>query len=182
MTNFSFTCAPPSNYMHIYTKEQKTDVTLDFFFQTLKYSVAQTVSSIKKPSSRKKFVWTRSSKLDPIFICSGGSFFRLKVTTSGLHKLSHLSYISYRVIYTQKFTVCFQQTFIPRSKCDYDVCSELSALLCILSCCTKVIGVCFSTIFIPSVKKLPRYLYMSYQLSSVCIITLFTHELLGGIF
>ena len=32
MTNFSITCTPPSNYMHICTKGRKVDVILDLFF------------------------------------------------------------------------------------------------------------------------------------------------------
>ena len=54
MTNFSFTCTPPSNYMHICTKGRKADVILDsFFFQTSKCFVAQTVAPIEKLFSHK---------------------------------------------------------------------------------------------------------------------------------
>lgn len=54
MTNFSFTCTPPSNYMHICTKGRKTDVILDsFFFQISKCFVAQIAAPIEKLSSQK---------------------------------------------------------------------------------------------------------------------------------
>ena len=127
----------------------KADVILDsFFFQTSKCFVAQTVAPNEIPSSHKKIVSMRSSKLDPMLMCSNNFFWD--------QKLPHPGYVSYHVCHTQvivsfteKFSwVCFQQTFIAGSKGDYDVCSELSALLCILSCCGKIIGVCFSTIFI----------------------------------
>lgn len=110
------------------------------------------------------------------------TFFGPKVTTSVLRELSYQLYISYRVIYTKVSGVCFQQTFIPGVRKWLWYLQWVINFVCILPCCTKVIGVSFLIIFILSVKKLPRYLYMSYQLLCVCIIMLFTHELLGCIF
>ena len=64
--------------MHAYNNKTY-DVSKDSSqIQTLKCFVAQTVAPIEKLFSHKKFSSTRSSKLDPMLICSGDPFFRIK--------------------------------------------------------------------------------------------------------
>ena len=59
--------------------DKKDDVSKRFFlFRTLKCFIAETSAPIQIPSSHKKFVSTRSSKLDPMLVCFDDIFFQAK--------------------------------------------------------------------------------------------------------
>ena len=115
---------------------------------------------MQKLFSHKRFLVTRSSKLDHMLVCSNNFFFGSKVTTLGLHKLPHLFYASYRAIFTKVTRVMFFNKYFSLVKVtvvfvvSYWVKSYHPwGMQLIVLVWHKLQGVCFSTtIFSPLVK------------------------------